>query len=67
MFSALAFSWEINQSRVNKLVTTPVLLQDGCGLANTANFSDFQIALLTGASLRQERPWGVGMEWDSTQ
>lgn len=36
MFSALAFSWEINQPRVNRHVTTLVLQQEGPGLATRA-------------------------------
>lgn len=57
MTSALAFSWEINQPRVNRLLTTPVLLQEGSGLATRASplptFLTFsQTALFMGVSLR---------------
>lgn len=43
MFSALALSWDINQPRVNRLVATPVLQQEGSGLEPelpTDSFSD---------------------------
>lgn len=39
MFSALALSWDINQPRVNRLVATPVLQQEGSGLTTRAAHS----------------------------
>lgn len=61
MFSALALSWETDQPRVNRQVTTTVVQQEGSGLAAGAapqpTFLTFsQIALLSSASLRQENP-----------
>lgn len=61
MFSPLAFSWEINQPGVNSLLTTPALLQEDSGLATRAapqptSLVFSQIALLMGASPRQDSP-----------
>lgn len=70
MTSALAFSWETNQPRVNRLLTTPVLLQDWLWTGHqsfpTANFSDFlPDSSFYGCLTQVGKSWGGG-NWDST-
>lgn len=61
MFSALAFSWEVNQLKVNRLVTTPVVAQKGSGLTSgTAPQPTFltspQVALLSAPQSGRKLP-----------
>lgn len=63
MFSALAFSWEVNQLKVNRLVNNSSCCTEGLWLdvwdCPTANFSDFPPGSSSfSASLREETPGG---------